>query len=268
MFMLDRFNRNISYVRISVTDRCNLRCLYCMPAEGTIPMQHSEILSFEEICEFVREVIPLGITKVRLTGGEPTVRKGIVRLVSMLSQIDGITDLAMTTNGILLSELAIPLRAAGLNRLNISLDTINADRYRTTTRIGNISRVLKGIEVAKKTGFENIKINSVRFKEMPAEENDALIHFCKTNNLELRFINQMNLKTGEFSVVEGGEGGNCSICNRIRLTANGYIKPCLFSDQEYSIREMGIREAVYQAIGNKPLTGTVSKTNEFYTIGG
>lgn len=266
--MLDRYNRNITYIRISVTDRCNLRCTYCMPAEGIKAMSHDEILSFEEIRDFVKEIIPLGITKVRLTGGEPTVRKGIVELVSMLAQLDGITDLAMTTNGVLLPEMAQSLKDAGLQRLNISLDTLSKEKFKSVTRVGNLDRVLLGIQAAKKAGFEKIKINAVRFEDSDETEIEMLKEYSASNNLELRFINQMNLKTGEFSIVEGGEGGNCPICNRIRLTANGLIKPCLFSDKEYSIRKLGIKEALSQAIGNKPMSGTISNVNEFYSIGG
>lgn len=266
--MLDRYNRHIGYVRISVTDRCNLRCSYCMPADGVACKHHNDILSDEEICAFVEAVVPLGITKVRLTGGEPLVRKGIVGLVGKLSGIDGITDLSMTTNGILLAQYAQLLKDAGLHRLNVSLDTLDADKYREVTRGGNLQDVLQGIQVAGQVGFSKIKINSVYFESSSPKDKAELLAFCQKENLELRFIYQMDLKTGEFSIVEGGEGGNCSKCNRIRLTSNGMVKPCLFSDLEFPVRELGVVNAIRQAVDNKPCCGTKNTVNEFYAIGG
>jgi GTP 3',8-cyclase len=265
--MFDRFNRPISYLRISVTDRCNLRCTYCMPEKGIRLLDHSDILSFEEIAEFTKLAVANGITKVRLTGGEPLVRKNIVELVSMLSKIDGLEDLSMTTNGILLSKYAMDLKIAGLNRINISLDTVNPDNYCQITRNGELNQALEGIETARNVGFEPIKINCVLLGQ-PDEETQRLKQFCEERGLLLRFIHQMNLKTGEFSTVEGGDGGNCSKCNRVRLLANGDIKPCLFSDLSYNIRNLGHQEALNLAIGNKPKSGTYNKSGEFYNIGG
>lgn len=265
--MFDRYNRPINYLRISVTDRCNLRCTYCMPEEGIRLLDHSDILSFEEIAEFTKLAVANGITKVRLTGGEPLVRKNILELVSMLSKIDGLEDLSMTTNGILLPKYAADLKRAGLNRINISLDTVNPDNYCQITRNGELSQALEGIEAARNAGFEPIKINCVLLGQSD-EETQRLKQFCKERGLSLRFIHQMNLKTGEFSTVEGGEGGNCSKCNRVRLLANGDIKPCLFSDLAYNIRKLGHQEALNLAIGNKPKSGTYNKSGEFYNIGG
>ena len=265
--MLDRYNRHINYLRISVTDWCNLRCTYCMPEEGVRLLDHSDILSFEEITEFTRMAVANGITKVRLTGGEPLVRKNIVDLVKMLAGIDGLEDLSMTTNGILLPEFALELKKAGLNRINISLDTVNPDNYCQITRNGELAKVLAGIEAACDAGLEPIKINCVLLGQ-PDEETRQLKQFCENRNLSLRFIHQMNLKTGEFSKVEGGEGGNCSKCNRVRLLANGDIKPCLFSDLAYNIRKLGHHEALNLALGNKPRSGTYNQSGEFYNIGG
>jgi cyclic pyranopterin phosphate synthase len=265
--MFDRFNRSINYLRISVTDRCNLRCTYCMPEDGIRLLDHSEILSFEEIADFTRIAVANGITKVRLTGGEPLVRKGIVELVAMLASIDGLEDLSMTTNGVLLSKYAADLKKAGLNRINISLDTVNPENYCQITRNGELSQVLEGIEAARKAGLEPIKINCVLLGQ-PDEETHQLKEFCVSRGLSLRFIHQMNLKTGEFSTVEGGDGGNCSKCNRLRLLANGDIKPCLFSDLAYNIRKLGHQEALDLALGNKPKSGTYNKSGEFYNIGG
>ena len=265
--MFDRFNRSINYLRISVTDRCNLRCTYCMPEDGIRLLDHSDILSFEEIADFTRIAVANGITKVRLTGGEPLVRKGILELVTMLASIDGLEDLSMTTNGVLLSKYATDLKKAGLKRINISLDTVNPDNYCQITRNGELAQVLEGIEAAQKVGFEPIKINCVLLGQ-PDDETQRLKEFCTTRGLKLRFIHQMNLKTGEFSTVEGGEGGNCSKCNRVRLLANGDIKPCLFSDLAYNIRKLGHQEALDLALGNKPKSGTYNQSGEFYNIGG
>jgi GTP 3',8-cyclase len=265
--MFDRFNRQINYLRISVTDRCNLRCSYCMPEEGIRLLDHSDILSFEEITDFTRMAVGNGITKVRLTGGEPLVRKNIVELVSMLSAIDGLDDLSMTTNGILLSEYAFDLKEAGLNRINISLDTVNPEQYCQITRNGELTKVLEGIDAAMTADLEPIKINCVLLGQ-PDDETQKLKQYCESRHLDLRFIHQMNLKTGEFSTVEGGEGGNCRKCNRVRLLANGDIKPCLFSDLAYNIRELGHQEALDVALGNKPKSGTYNKSGEFYNIGG
>lgn len=265
--MFDRYKRKINYLRISVTDRCNLRCSYCMPEEGIRLLDHSDILSFEEIADFTRMAVANGITKVRLTGGEPLVRKNIVELVAMLASIDGLVNLSMTTNGILLSEHAIDLKKAGLNRINISLDTVNPDKFCQITRNGELTKVLEGIDAARNAGLEPIKINCVLLGE-PDDETQKLKKFCEDHGLSLRFIHQMNLKTGEFSTVEGGEGGNCSKCNRVRLLANGDIKPCLFSDLAYNIRKLGHQEALNLTIGNKPRSGTYNQSGEFYNIGG
>ena len=151
--MLDQFNRKIDYLRISVTDRCNLRCTYCMPAEGIDLAQHKDIVSFEEIYNIVKQGADDGITKVRLTGGEPLVRKGIVDLVSQLSSIDEIKDLSMTTNGILLDQFAQQLADAGLDRVNISLDTLSAEKYKSITRGGDINKVYDGINAAKAADY-------------------------------------------------------------------------------------------------------------------
>jgi len=265
--MFDHYNRQISYLRISVTDRCNLRCTYCMPEDGVRLIDHSEILSFEEIIDFTRLAVANGITKIRLTGGEPLVRKNVVDLVSMLSKIDGLEDISMTTNGILLSKYATELKNAGLSRINISLDTVNPENYCQITRNGELSQVLEGIDAAQKAGLEPIKINCVLIGQ-PNEDTQKLKQFCKDRGLHLRFIHQMNLKTGEFSTVEGGEGGNCGKCNRLRLLANGDIKPCLFSDLSFNIRKLGYKEALNLALGNKPRTGTFNQSGDFYGIGG
>ena len=266
--MYDRFNRKISYLRISVTDRCNLRCTYCMPECGVDLLNHNDILSFEEINEIVRFGAEHGIKKVRITGGEPLVRRGIVDLVNMLSSIPGIEELAMTTNGTLLDQFAQPLADAGLNRVNISLDTTDPGKYRQITRIGDIEAVLKGINAAKAAGLTPVKINCVIQDNILEENALDVASFCRNNNLKVQFIKEMDLEKGTFSKVIGGEGGNCKSCNRLRLTANGKLKPCLFSDIEFDVRELGIEHAFSRALGLKPKSGTENTVNKFSNIGG
>ncbi|MBT3751516.1 MAG: radical SAM protein, partial [Bacteroidetes bacterium] len=190
--MLDRYKRQISYLRISVTDRCNLRCTYCMPAEGVVPMSHNDILSYDEILDLVKVAVESGINKVRITGGEPLVRKGIVSLVEMIAGVKGITDLAMTTNAILLDEFAKDLKTAGLQRVNISLDTLDPDNYAKITRGGNIQQVFNGIKAAEDAGLWPIKINCVITQS--SDEPDALMvrDFAERNGYEIRFIHLMD----------------------------------------------------------------------------
>ncbi|PLX03995.1 MAG: radical SAM protein, partial [Marinilabiliales bacterium] len=224
--MLDRYNREINYLRISVTDKCNLRCKYCMPEEGVPLINNCDVISFEEIVEVVKFGVSKGINKIRITGGEPLVRRGIVELVRLLSGIEGVKDLAMTTNGILLSKYAERLKNAGLKRVNISLDTMNPDKYRDITRGGDIQKVFDGIEAAKLHGLLPIKLNCVVFKSSDEEDAREVSDFGARNDLAVRYIHRMDLKTGDFSIVDGGDGGNCAVCNRLRLTSNGMIKPC------------------------------------------
>lgn len=266
--MLDQYNRKINYLRISVTDRCNMRCLYCMPEKGISLLNNVDIITFEEIVDVIRAAVDLGINKIRLTGGEPLVRRGIIDLIAMISDIDGVKDLAMTTNGILLECYARQLVLAGLKRVNISLDTINPQKYKNITRGGKIGNVLRGIIAAKDAGLNPIKINCVLMNSYNTTDRYELEEFCSRHDLQLRFIHQMNLKTGKFNVVDGGNGGDCNICNRLRLTANCLIKPCLFNNIGYNIREIGTASAIRNAVENKPLYGTLNYSNEFYNIGG
>lgn len=266
--MYDNFNRNINYLRVSVTDRCNLRCTYCMPEEGIKMLGHNEILTFDEIVAFIREAVSLGVNKVRITGGEPLVRKGIVDLVRMIADIPGIDDLSMTTNAILMAEFAKPIWDAGLRRINVSLDTIDPEKFKLITRGGDINDVLKGLAEAKMVGFNPIKVNCVIEKSSDEPNALAVKGFSVKNGFDVRFIPKMNLEKGIFGQVEGGEGGNCTSCNRLRLTANGMVKPCLFSDLGYSVRELGSREAIIRAVGLKPESGTTNRIGKFYNIGG
>lgn len=267
-YMFDSYQRRINYLRISVTDRCNLRCVYCMPSEGIKLLSHEDILSYDEIVSFVGYAVSQGIDKVRITGGEPLVRKGICSLIKSLSQIEGLEDLALTTNGILLSEMAVPLKEAGLKRINISLDTLNPERYSLLTRGGSLQSVMNGIAAARRAGFSTIKLNCVLMDDTSEIDKLSLEKFSKAEGLKLRYIHRMNLAEGVFSVVEGGNGGDCPRCNRLRLTATGDLKPCLFSDLSYNIRELGFEKAFSLAVKNKPEKGIANTQNAFYNIGG
>lgn len=266
--MFDPFNRHITYLRVSVTDRCNLRCTYCMPAEGVPMLTHNDILTLEEMAGVVREAVGMGITKVRITGGEPLVRKGVVSLVRMVAEMPGITDLGLTTNGILLEEFAAPLAAAGLHRINISLDTLDPAKYAAITRGGDLKKVLLGIRAARDAGLEPVKINCVVRESSGEPDAQAVREYCAQNGLQARFIHEMSLSGGRFSIVENGHGGDCRNCNRLRLTANGWIRPCLFSDQQYNVRELGVRKALELAVHHKPEKGTSCGTPGFNAIGG
>ena len=266
--MYDSFKRNINYLRISVTDRCNLRCTYCMPEEGIPLLHHKNILSFEEIESFVKHAASRGITKVRITGGEPLVRKGIATLVEMIAKIPGIEDLSMTTNGILLPKYASALKRAGLMRVNISLDTLDPQRFREISRIGELQDVLDGINAAVNAGLAPVKLNCVVKKSRLEPDAVLVARFAQERNLSVRFIREMNLENGTFYEVEGGEGGKCSTCNRLRLTASGDLKPCLFDISAFNIRTLGNEKALSEALKNKPACGTLNSKGKFYTIGG
>lgn len=266
--MYDRFNRKINYLRISVTDRCNLRCTYCMPPEGIKQLRHEDILTFDEIVQVTKAAVQLGVDKVRLTGGEPLVRKSIVDLVAMIAKIKGITDFSMTTNGTLLARFADDLRKAGLHRVNISLDTINPDKYKEFSRIGSIEDVFAGIKAADKAGLHPIKINCVIKNSSDEPDAIAVKQFGLQHGYQVRFIKEMNLESGNFSIVEGGEGGDCSRCNRLRLTSDGKILPCLFSDLGFDIRALGVEQAIKLALADKPEAGTRNQFKHFSNIGG
>lgn len=265
--MLDPFGRPITYLRVSVTDKCDLRCVYCMPERGVPHLRHEDILSFEEIYEVVTTAVSMGIEKVRLTGGEPLVRRDIVHLVTMLGEIEGIRDFAMTTNGQRLAYYAKPLADAGLHRVNVSLDALDPLVYSQITRGGDVRRVLEGIQAAREAGLHPIKINCV-IQESPEEVNaQAVSAFAAQEGLQIRFIRRMHLPTGRFYQVIGGEGGNCVACNRLRLSCDGMVRPCLFSNICFNVRELGAANAIRSAIAAKPCSGAMS-TALFNVVGG
>ena len=292
--MLDRYGRTITYLRVSVTERCNLRCRYCMPAEGVANCP--EELSREELLRAMEAAAGLGIRKLRITGGQPLVRRDIVELCAEAAALDGIQELCITTNGTLLPELARPLKEAGVRRVNISLDTLDNKKYAAISRCGSLDQAWKGLEAALDAGFEKIKLNAVLIGGFNDDEIPALAELTKQYPVDLRFIELMPMvDSGEFgpeafipcSTVlqklpeaqpveqDGGVAklyrlpgaqGNlglispvsahfCAQCNRLRLTADGKLKPCLHSAAEYSLRGLdaeGMRAQFEAAILGKP----------------
>lgn len=296
-FLEDTFGRRHNNLRISVTDRCNLRCTYCMP-EDVVFRDRSELLSFEEIARFTRVAATLGVDKVRLTGGEPLLRKDIHKLVLLLAAIPGIRDIGLTTNGILLAEQAQELFDAGLHRLNVSLDTLDAGRFRELTRRDGLDRVLKGLDAAKRAGFHPIKVNAVAIRGFTDRDAVPLSRYCRENGFELRFIEYMPIGadawerekvflteeivdllgrevaplipavdhdprapamdydyadgSGRVGIIASVSRPFCSSCNRLRLTAEGKLRNCLFSLKERDVkpllRENGSDEAVAASI--------------------
>lgn len=287
--LIDNFGREISYLRVSITDRCNYRCIYCKPEEQFEFIPHEEILRYEEIVEIIEEAVNLGVTKVRITGGEPLARKGIVDFIKKLREIKKLEDISLTTNGFFLSEYAEKLKDAGLNRVNISLDSLQEVKYKKITRGGDLKRALKGIDSALKADLLPIKINTVLIKGINDNEVDDFVKLTIKRPLNIRFIELMpsgeeskeNYKDKFISVlgikeglaekylfrpidinsgngpakyyqIKGGQGSIgfitalsqhfCKTCNRIRLTSEGKLRPCLFSNKEVDIKQ-AIRNA-------------------------
>ncbi|MBI5241536.1 MAG: radical SAM protein [Elusimicrobia bacterium] len=266
--MIDRWGRSIDYLRISVTDRCDLRCLYCRPGAPAPPLPRRSLLSFEEIAAVVRSAVRRGAAKVRLTGGEPLVRRGLETLVAMLAAVPGLRDLSMTTNGTTLAARAEALAEAGLRRVNVSLDALDPERYAAVTRGGDVRRVLAGVAAAQACGLSPVKLNCVVAESSQEPDARAVAEFARGRGLEIRFIRRMDLAHGHFARVEGGEGGNCPRCNRLRLTCDGFIRPCLFSDQSFSVRELGVEAALDRALAHKPRAGSSCTGRSMHAIGG
>ncbi|MCE1205856.1 MAG: radical SAM protein [Spirochaetia bacterium] len=265
--MLDSFGRNIHYLRISVTDRCNLRCIYCMPEEGIELVPHNAILSFEQIEAIARTAVRIGIDKIRLTGGEPLVRKGIVDLVARLRKIPGLKTLAMTTNGTLLAPLAGPLFSAGLGSVNISLDTLNPERYARLTRRGRIEDVLAGIDAALAAGLA-VKINTVVMDDTSHAEIEALKAFARQKNAAFQTIAQYSLQSMKMDDHAFDRPPPCATCNRIRLLADGTLRACLQSDIAIPVDFQDIEGSIKKIIELKPAHGTISATSSVGKIGG
>ena len=293
--MLDKFGREITYLRLSVTDLCNLRCRYCMPEEGIPKKDHTAMLTEDEMILAVEAAASLGITKLRITGGEPLVKKNILSICRRAARVPGIREVCMTTNGIRLPELAVPLREAGVRRLNISLDTLDPDKYAQITRCAALSDALAGIHAALGAGYDKIKLNAVLIGGFNDDEIEEMAKLTLRYPLDMRFIELMPMGENGFGkeaylpytevlrrVPElmplPGEGGAaklyrlpgalgnvglispvsahfCSGCNRLRLTADGKLKPCLHSSAEYPIKGLdkaGMAEVMKEAILGKP----------------
>ncbi|HNX96204.1 MAG TPA: radical SAM protein [Candidatus Aminicenantes bacterium] len=268
--MYDSFNRPITYLRISVTDRCNLRCTYCMPAAGVPPKAHDQIVSYEQIARLVAAAATLGITKVRLTGGEPLVRKGIERLVAMLRGIEGITELTLTSNGLLLPLLAPALKRAGLDRVNVSLDTLDPERYRRLTRGGTLAAALGGIDAALEAGLTPVKVNMVVIPGENLAEVPQMQEFCRRRGLTLQRIRHYSLTDHATTrlAIPAERPTPCEECNRLRLTADGRLKPCLFSDLEIPVDWNDPAASLRQAIASKPRSGVKCTGRGNWQIGG
>ena len=265
----DQHNRHINYLRISVTDKCNLRCQYCMPPEGVLLKTHEDILRLEEIIEIARYALSIGFTKLRLTGGEPLVRKNIIYLVEQIAKLPGLQDFGMTTNGQLLADHAKALKQAGLQRINISLDSLDPEKYQTITCGGDIAKVFQGIQAALKAELLPVKLNVVLIPGFNDNEREAFLDFGKAHNIEVRFIHKMDLHSGQRNGVEGATNvGQCEYCNRLRLTSDGGLKSCLFSEEKINIREIGIEQAFARALQTKPKYGIKNETELMYQIGG
>ncbi len=265
--MRDSFNREVNYLRISVTDRCDLHCSYCRP-QGLAEGEKKKLLSFEEIQRVVVEAISLGIQKVRLTGGEPLMRKDLPRLVGMLSSLPGLDHLGITTNGQLLDSFAPTLKEKGLHSINVSLDTLDPGRYRELTGGGKIEKTLQGIETALTLGFP-LKINMVLSAGSDPREREALQDFCDRRKITLQLVRQYSLtekKSPEEPLYH--RPPPCSQCNRIRLLADGRLKPCLHSNQEIELNPCNIREALVQTILEKPWEGSRCTNRNMVEIGG
>lgn len=298
--MRDGFGRTIRYLRLSVTDKCNCRCVYCMPAGGVPRCRHEDLLSFEELVEVVRAATTLGVCKVRVTGGEPLARRGVVDLCQMVAAVPGVEELDMTTNATMLAPVAADLRAAGVTRLNVSLDTLDPERYRAVTRVGTLADALAGIRAAHESGFGSsadspLKINCVLMGGVNVDEVPRLVDMAQREPVEVRFIELMpmgecalwprerfvsadvvldarpelvRIGTGGVAELYRGPGfaGRvgliravshrfCSACDRIRVTADGRVKPCLHSAAEVSVRGLHgeeLERALARAILMKP----------------
>ena len=280
--MLDGCGRTIDYLRLSVTDLCNYRCRYCMPPEGVAKRDHGDILSLEELADIARAAVRLGVKKIRLTGGEPLVRRGIVELCRQLRTIPGLQELCLTTNGALLPQLAAPLREAGLDRLNISLDTLRPDRFAEMTRLGHLSDALAGIEAAEAAGFHNLKLDTVLIGGFNDDEIDDFINLTREHPWEVRFIELMPMgpcaewdkarflsgdtvlqkvpalqqiescgvarryrlpgAMGTVGLISPVNHDFCAQCRRIRVTADGKLKGCLHSAEELPLRGLHGKE--------------------------
>jgi cyclic pyranopterin phosphate synthase len=254
-------------MRISVTDKCNLRCVYCMPPEGVPVRRHADFLTLEQMTEAARAAVRLGVTKIRLTGGEPLVKRGIVRLVGMIASIEGLAHLAMTTNGTLLAPLARELAEAGLDSVNVSLDTLDPVRYRELTRGGAIEDALAGIAAARAAGIP-VKLNMVVMEGGDQSEITRMREFADGIDARVQLINHYELFREKGDTYAFDRPPACAGCNRIRLTADGMLKPCLHSDQEVPLDFSRLEDSLRAAVAAKPRRGGSCTNRSMPQIGG
>lgn len=266
----DRFRRKIDYLRVSVTDRCNYRCKYCMGPAGIQLKSSRHILSYEQIASVVKEAAELGVRKVRLTGGEPLVRKGIEHLVSMLASISPLEELCMTTNGSRLAGSAGVLAENGLDRVNISIDSLDPGRYAEITGGGDLDEALQGVDAALANGLGPVKINMVVLPATTIEEIETMREFCDQKGIFLQRISCFHLgdDRNSASTAPFERPPPCASCNRLRLTSDGFLKPCLFSEQEVKINFKDIRSSLLEAVAMKPRQGTKCSSRTMHQIGG
>lgn len=267
--LIDNFGRVIDYLRISVTDKCNFRCEYCMPPEG-IPLQsHNDMLSYESIALITSHAAKLNIKKIRITGGEPLVKRNIVNLVKMIKDSGDFEEINMTTNGALLDiNTAKALKKNGLTRINISLDTINKNHFKKITRTGNLENVLHGIDNAIEADLAPIKINMVVFNNTTKNEITEMENFCKIKGITLQTIKHFSLGMRHDNKTIFDRPKPCTSCNRLRLTADGYLKSCLFSNNENKIDLKNIEQSFLRAVEMKPKSGSHCHNRSMSQIGG
>lgn len=304
--LIDPYNRHLTYLRISITDRCNLRCIYCIPRGDLPKLRHEDILTYEEILRLVRIAIELGVRKIRLTGGDPFLRKGVCEFIPRLTALLGLEDVSLTTNGIYLKANLEKIRASGIKRINVSLDTLQREKYERITGYDGLEAVWEGIELARKLGFDPVKINVVAIKGL---NDDEILDFARLSlryPFHVRFIEYMaigvtdsdvpldhipssiikekleslgelapipktayggpaerfrfNGAPGEVGIISAVTNHFCHLCNRLRLTASGYLRPCLLSDLEEDLKgplrkgasDNDLAEIFLKAASNKP----------------
>ncbi len=326
----DSFERKIDYLRLSVTDRCNLRCTYCMPEDGVPKLDHSEILSYEEVLTLARIVVGMGISKIRITGGEPLVRRDIITLCSKISNIPGIKSLSLTTNGVLLPNFAEALFSAGIRRINVSLDTLKPEKFAAITRYDRFSDVWEGIAAAHRAGISPIKLNAVMLRGVNDDEIEDLARLTLSHPYHVRFIEHMPFNAGQgegrerkfvaapeilerlkkvaplsicdeeqsngpavhfrfrdapgkIGIISPVSNHFCPSCNRLRVTAEGKLRTCLFSKEETDLRQAlrdnlpieAICRIIRNAIASKPEKHELSSpvfrkciSRQMFSIGG